>query len=64
MNPLELILGYLDPELGSLIVQALIGAFLAGAYFMRRTVGAAFRAVGRLFGGKKADEEGRGEEKK
>lgn len=37
------ILAYLDPNSGSVILQAILGAFLALGYFFRHTVAGFFR---------------------
>ena len=43
---------YLDPGTGSLIIQAILGAILAGTYFFRNSFIRVMRFVGRLFGTK------------
>jgi|GEM_PF-5848770 len=39
---MRFLLGYLDPNSGSVILQAIIGAFLAAGYFFRHTLAGFF----------------------
>lgn len=40
---MKFLLGYLDPNSGSVILQAILGLFLAVGYFFRHTVTGFFR---------------------
>lgn len=40
---MKFLLGYLDPNSGSVILQAILGVFLAAGYFFRHTVVGFFR---------------------
>ena len=49
-----LILAYIDPGSGSLLIQAIVAAALAVPFFFRRTIGGAWR---RLRGGRSTSDQ-------
>jgi phosphotransferase system glucose/maltose/N-acetylglucosamine-specific IIC component len=52
---MKFLLGYLDPNSGSVILQAILGVFLAAGYFFRHTVVGFFRRSKKTEVAKKAE---------
>lgn len=47
--PLMIVLGYLDPGSGSLLLQVLIAGLLSGVFFLKLWLSTLRTSVGRLF---------------
>jgi hypothetical protein len=49
MDQAPVVLSYLDPGSGSLLLQMLIAGLLSGMFFMKSSLGVVRASVGRLF---------------